>query len=190
MPADVYRGAADALYTGYNADRDRGLRITIKAGTGNNIDPSFYYGLALPLDTGASDYEWNIQNCNTTVLRFGQLLTAEPGNMVGPTLQGIEDLIAQDPQAYWDTANNRVASSMNPSPRVKLVPVFDPKFYADGKKNGRNADLKAANFIGVFIEGISSGDVIARITPVTGIYDGNAGPAPAGAFPRAIRLVQ
>ena len=35
-----------------------------------------------------SDYEWNIANCNTSVMHFGELLIAEPGNMVGPTRHG------------------------------------------------------------------------------------------------------
>jgi hypothetical protein len=63
-------------------------------------------------------------------------------------------------------------------------------FYAIGKKNGRNADLKAANFIGVFVEGLQGNDVRARIVPIPGILDDAAGPAPPGAFPRAIRLVE
>jgi hypothetical protein len=33
-------------------------------------------------------------------------------------------------------------------------------------------------------------EVVGRITPVGGLFAGNAGPAPAGAFPRVIRLVQ
>jgi Flp pilus assembly protein TadG len=190
LPADIYKPASDAAYTGYNAERDKGLRLTIKAGTGNNIEPSFYYGLAIPGSSGADDYQWNIENCNTNLVHFGDMLTAEPGNMVGPTKQGIEALIAKDPDAYWDATNKRVVSGMNPSPRVKVVPVFDPKFYADGKKAGRTADLKAANFIGIFVEGMQGNDVVARITPVTGVYDGSAGAAPQGAFTRAIRLVE
>lgn len=190
LQPDVYHPADRSDYTGYNAVRDRGLSLTIKAGTGNNIAPSFYFPLALPGSTGASDYRWNIANCNTSMLHFGDLLTAEPGNMVGPTSQGVEDLIAQDPAAYWDTSANKVVSTMSPSPRVKIVPIFDPYYWNSGKRNGRNADLKAANFIGFFIERMNGGDVVGRITPVSGLIDGNAGPAPAGAFPRAIRLVQ
>lgn len=190
LQPDVYHPAAQANYTGYDSTRDKGLRLTIKAGTGNNITPSFYFGLALPGSTGASDYSWNISNCNTSLMHFGDLLTEEPGNMVGPTRQGIDDLIAQDPSAYWDTATNKVVSPMAHSPRIKIVPIFDPYYWNTGKQQGRTADLKAANYIGFFIEGMQGNDVIGRITPVTGLIDGTGGPAPAGAFPRAIRLVQ
>jgi hypothetical protein len=56
--------------------------------------------------------------------------------------------------------------------------------------NGREADLKVANYIGIFVEGFQGNDVVARITPVSGVYKGNGGPAPSDAFPRAIVLVQ
>jgi hypothetical protein len=189
-PADIYRDAASGSYTGYDSVRDKGLRLTLKAGTGNNAAPSFYFGLALPGNSGAQEYEWSISNCNPSMMHFGDLLTAEPGNMAGPTRQGVEALIAQDPAAYWDTATNKVVSSMNPSPRIKVVPIFDPYYWNVGKQNGRPADLKAANYVGFFVEGLQGNDVIGRITPVSGLVDGDAAPAPAGAFPRAIRLIE
>ena len=69
--------------------------------------------------------------------------------MVGPTRQGMDDLIARDPSAYWDTYNNKVVSSMHPSPRVVAIPLFDPVYYDTGKQNGRNADLKVGQLHGV-----------------------------------------
>ena len=110
--------------------------------------------------------------------------------MSGPTVQGIDDLIAKDPDAYWDRGTNRVVSKRHPSPRVFPIPLYDPEYYADGKANGRNATLRMANWIGFFVESRSGNNVYGRITPILGIIDPNAGPAPAGAFPRAIRLVQ
>ena len=110
--------------------------------------------------------------------------------MMGPTIQGVEDLIAKDPSAYWNEDDNSVHSSQNPSPRVAIIPVYDPVYYDTGKQNGRNADLKVANYIGFYIESISGNNVYGRITPVSGLIKGNGGPAPAGAFPKAIRLVE
>ncbi|HXE81053.1 MAG TPA: pilus assembly protein TadG-related protein [Vicinamibacterales bacterium] len=188
---DVYIGPQDkANYTGYDAHRDKGMRLMIRAGTGNNIQPSFYYSYAMGGETGGSDYRWNIENCNTTVMGFGEDLLMEPGNMVGPTNQGIDALIAKDPLAYWDDFNNKVVSTMNPSPRVSIIPVYDPMHYETGKVNGRTADLRVANYVGFFIEYRSGNNVYGRITPVSGIYSGSAGPAPAAAFPVVIRLVE
>ena len=140
--------------------------------------------------TGASEYEWNIGNCNPTIMGYGEPLLAEPGNMVGPTSFGMDALIARDPSAYWDTYNNKVVSTMYPSPRVVAIPLFDPAFYDEGKRNGRNADLKAVNYMGFFIEEMQGNNVQGRITPIGGLLTGNGGPAPAGAFPIAIVLVE
>ena len=151
---------------------DKGIRPDhSRPAPATNIEPSFYYGLALPLDTGASDYEWNIRICNTMVLRFGQMLTAEPGNMVGPTLQGVEELIAKkEIRMPTGTPRRPRCEQHEPEPARQAGAGLRSEVHEDGKKSGRNADLKAANFIGVFIEGIQSGDVIVpRITPITGI---------------------
>ena len=189
---DVYIPPGQAGYTGYDPDRDRGTMLTIRAGTGNQISPSFYFSIALGGVTGGAEYRWNIANCNTTVYHPGDLLLSEPGNMVGPTTQGAQALIDKDPSAYWDTASNTVKGSPfgQHSPRVFPLPIYDPIYYDSGKRNGRNADLKVANWIGFFLDHIQGNDLYGRITPIRGIYDKNAGPAPVGVFPRAIRLIQ
>jgi Putative Flp pilus-assembly TadE/G-like len=187
---DVYIPADQTGYTGYNAERDRGMELMIRAGTGNNVFPSFYFSYAIGGISGGSEYEWNIANCNTTMMGWGDLLLAEPGNMVGPTNHGLDDLIDRDPSAYWNTSTNRVVSTMSPSPRVVAIPLYDPVYYDTGKQNGRNADLKVANYLGFFITGRSGNNVYGRITPISGLVKGNGGPAPTGAFPKAIRLVE
>jgi hypothetical protein len=185
---DIYHPATSSSYTGYNAMRDKGYRMEIRAGTGHNINPSFYFSIAIASNTGASPYEWNIRNCNTTVMEISDLLLQEPGNMVGPTNAGIDDLIAMDPNAYWDTANNRVVTSMRSSPRVITIPLFDPVYYATGVTQGRYADLKITNFLGFFIESRTGNSVYGRITPVSGVLTDS--PPMPGAFPVVIRLVE
>lgn len=187
---DIYIPLGQSGYTGYNAVTDRGTLVTLKAGTGNNITPSFYFPYAIGGVSGADEYRENIANCNTTIMGFNDLLMAEPGNMSGPTRQGIDDLIARDPNAYWDTRYNKPHSTMSPSPRVVAIPLFDPVYYDSGKRNGRNADLKVVNYMGFFIEGMQGGDVKGRITPIGGMLNGNGGPAPTGTFPIVIVLVK
>ena len=51
-------------------------------------------------------------------------------------------------------------------------------------------DLKTANWIGFFLEEIVGNGIWGRIIPITGIIDRNAGPAPQGLNPLAIRLIQ
>lgn len=188
---DVYIGPDDPRnYTGYNAERDKGMEVVIKADNGSKIAPSFYYPYAMAGGTGANWYRDNIGNCNVDVMGYGDTYTPEPGNMVGPTSQGIDALIARDPGARWDDASNRVVSSMSPSPRVVAIPLFDPVYYAEGKASGRGASLKFVNYLGLFIEGMRGGEVVGRITPIGGLRRGDGGNAPAAAFPRSIRLVE
>ena len=195
--ADVYIPATDANgnknpdYTGYNNEAHKGTKLIIRAGSGNNIATSFYFSIAIAGVTGGAEYDWNIANCNKHVMKRGELLLQEPGNMVGPTVSGVELLIAKDPNAKWDDGQNRVVDSQFPvqSPRVFPIPLFDPIYYDEGKRSGRYADLKVANWIGFFAEELIGNEVHGRIIPIAGIRDGSID-APDNLFPKAIRLVK
>ena len=190
---DVYIPADQPGYTGYNQESERGQRLELHAGTGNQITSSFYFSLAMgkPPITGADEYDWNIANCNTTIYYWGDLLLSEPGGKVGPTISGAELLIARDPNAFWNTSTNKVeGSAYGHSPRVFPIPLYDPPWYDQGKREGRTADLKTANWIGFFLEEITGSSLWGRIIPITGIRDRNGPAAPAGLNPKAIRLVQ
>lgn len=197
--ADVYIPAANCAtcppnpdYTGYNNEKERGRQLTIRAPTGEGIYVSFYFSLSLGgmEGTGGDPYRWNIANCNQTIMHWGEPLVQEPGAMSGPTIQGLEELIAKDPSAYWDTAKNDVAGSQyeGQSPRVFPIPLYDPQYYDAGKRNGRVADLKTANWIGFFLERTQGNGAVGRIIPIGGIRDKTSN-APTNLFPKAIRLV-
>jgi Flp pilus assembly protein TadG len=188
---DEYIPPGQAGYRGYDSTLDKGLELMIRAGTGNNVSPSFYFSWAMPGGTGASYYRDNIAGCNNTVVHFGDPMTPEPGNMVGPTMQGVDDLLALDPNARWDPLENKVDSPYGSrSPRVFPIPLYDPEYYQSGVTTGRNVTLKVANWVGFFIERRAGNNVYGRITPIQGIIDNNAGPAPQGTFPYTIRLVE
>ncbi len=190
---DVYIGPEDEEnYTGYDAERDRGFQIVLKANNTTKVTASFYNPWDLPGSVGASDYRDNIATCNSAVMALGATPPPETGNMVGPTAQGVNDLVDLDPGAQWDDDCKCVTGSAygSKSPRVVVIPVYDPVVFANGPAHGKNIDLQFTNFIGFFIEPMQGNQVVGRITPVSGLFDGNAGPAPAGAFPRVIRLVQ
>ena len=109
--------------------------------------------------------------------------------MVGPTNQGMAELIDRDPSAYWDTYNNKVVSTITPARASSPSRCSIPSTTRPAN-NGRNADLKAVNYMGFFVEEMQGNNVVGRITPVGGILTGNGGPAPVGAFPIAIVLVK
>jgi hypothetical protein len=204
--ADVYEPAytgCDSLrqsgcvpnpkYSGYNSEQNRGSKLVLRAAVGSNIMPSFFFSLAMTGDTGGSDYDWNIANCNHSIYTWGDPLVQEPGAMTGPTIDGIEGLIARDPGAVWDDGCNCVMNSAygsSQSPRIFPIPLYDPDYYDFGKQTGRVASLKTANWIGFFVEYIGgSTEIHGRIIPIGGIYDKTL-TGGLSAFPVAIRLVQ
>src|SRR5688500_2398907 len=134
---DVYIGSGSS-YTGYSYTEDVGRELTLRAGTGNEINPSFYYSWKMPGDTGGDFYRDNIANCNQSKIIRGATIIQEPGAMEGPTIQGIQALIDKDPGAYWDEDCDCVMGSVatGQSPRMFPIPLYDPEYYADGQSNG------------------------------------------------------
>jgi Flp pilus assembly protein TadG len=188
---DVYVPSGQPGYTGYTVAKDTGMQLVLRAGTGDQINPSFYYSWKMPGDVGGDFYRDNIANCNQATMRMGDQIIQEPGDKTGPTIQGITDLIAKDLGATWDTSCKCVkGSAYSVSPRVFPIPLYDPAYYASGKANGRPADFKIANFLGFFADHVSGNQIYGRVTTIVGLVDPNAGPAPEDSFPVAIRLVQ
>jgi Flp pilus assembly protein TadG len=198
LNTDIYIDGTDpARYTGYTTSNDIGTTLMLRAGNQNSIQPSFYYSWKMPGDIGGNFYRDNIDQCNQSIISYDPnnpyMMTQEPGDKQGPTIQGIKDLIAQDPDTQWSTTCMCVINSRfsGQSPRVFPIPLFNPWFYADGKANGRPASFELANFLGFYADYVEqNGTIHGIITNITGLVDPNAGPAPATMFPRAIRLVQ
>jgi len=168
---------------------DVGTRLILRAQQGNNIAPSMYYSWKMPGDIGGSFYEDNIENCNSSVISKGHVAQQEPGAMEGPTIQGLEALLAKDPAAYWDTAAKKYVSTKNPSPRVFPIPLYDPDVYQLNKQTGRNATLIVKNWLGFFLEDISGNQVTGRIFPIVGVAAAT-GPTTGTPLAFVIRLVQ
>jgi Flp pilus assembly protein TadG len=186
--ADVY----DKASTGYDKDRNRGDVLVLRAGTGDQINPSFYFSWKMPGDTGGDFYRENIANCNQSVMSAGNTIIQEPGDKSGPTIQGINDLIDKDPDARWDENCKCVmGSKYGTSPRAFPIPLYNPDLYADNQQNGRVAEYVIADFLGFFVDRRPVGNAISgRVYNITGMVDRTASDAPVNTFPTAIRLVQ
>ncbi len=48
------------------------------------------------------------------VVEPGDKLQTEPGNKVGPTRQGVNELLSDDSGAYWDTGSKSIKGSAYP----------------------------------------------------------------------------
>jgi hypothetical protein len=139
---------------------------------------------------GAAAYRRNICTCNRSLIDLDSEYLIEPGNMVGPTHQGVSALIAQDPDAYWDDRSNTVVSQYGmDSPRVVTVGLFNP---GEINKPGRQY-IRFNNFARVFIEEQASPQ-----DPVTGRFlyyvrgAGNSGQSgeTTGSLIRVLQLIK
>ncbi|MBI3951416.1 MAG: hypothetical protein HY314_13275 [Acidobacteria bacterium] len=127
------------------------------------LTPGNYGAIALG-GTGASNYEDNIVNGYSGIIRIGDVVDTETGNMTGPTRSGINQLIAQDPTAHMvkNSGGNWVVLSdnypVNESPRIVPIPMYGV-YYSPA--NGRS-DFKVTSIASFFIEGTDGKDVYGK----------------------------
>jgi hypothetical protein len=116
-------------------DGDLGLQVDLHFDNGNSGPVAGQYqsirlppvNKGTPL-TGGDEYRENIARCNQAQVEPGDWLELETGGMVGPTNQGMRDLINSDPDASWDAATQSIVDSdFTVSPRVVLIPIYDPR---------------------------------------------------------------
>jgi Flp pilus assembly protein TadG len=165
----------DPLNTGYVAPADVGAPIMLKAGNPQQaIEPGIFFPVNYPpLNkypgesplTGGDWYREWISECAPYLVEPGDQLQLEPGNMVGPTNQGMDELIAADPNAQWDAGSKTIINSdYGLSPRIGLVPFFDPTL---PPTSGRNY-VTVTKIGAFFIESVGPGSQVnARFIQIT-----------------------
>ncbi len=157
----LYTGCSPGAPTGFIAPRDvNGKRIALKVS--QVFSPGNFFPVALG-GTGADLYRSNLANGWDGTIRLGDMLLTETGNMTGPTLQGITELIAKDPTARMVKENGvwKVVSDLYPvneSPRIVPITHFDP---TDPPGNGRTT-FRVSNITAFFIEGTSGNMILGR----------------------------
>jgi len=151
--------------TGYTVANDYGTTITLKPGNPKQaISPGNFYAVDLTDSKGGNDYRTNIATCRDKSSAIGDFLTVEPGNMVGPTKQGVGDLVAQDPAAVWNSSTKTIdGSAYAVSPRIVPIAMFDPAvFNAQDRTSGR-FNQQIVNIIGFFVIGVSGGGDVTGV---------------------------
>src|SRR5438445_526077 len=94
----------------------------------NTIAPGQFYSIRLPGSSGGNDYRNNIATCANTYVRCGDFYSTENGNMVGPTKQGVNDLIGNPPTDTWTGTVGRYLTSYgfsDTSKNIAVAPVWD-----------------------------------------------------------------
>ena len=207
-PPDRYNGTEyltmtdlNPLYTGFKASPpwpgpgDIGTQVRLKMGSPHDAPtPGWFQPIDLPVsgpDTGGARYRSNIANCNPNTYQNGDDLTVEPGNMIGPTRQGVNDLLAKDPDSYWDAASKSVQCPPGGNctgERLVSIPVYDPYWYETNRHSGR-VEIKISKVMGFFVVGMDGNDVLGYFVGAPAIDDGTT-PGDQSSWMRVIRLVR
>lgn len=187
-----------------------GLQLTLKIGEAEDrISSGWFQALALPNadgspSSGGNDYRNNIANCNPNVISIGDTIPTEQGNMIGPTQQGVGDLVAKDPGANWNASTKSIQGSCAPgtcggqyyaqSPRIVPVVLFDIDSFFAGSPNGKTS-VTVANIMGFFVESMVNGNkgsknVVGRLVAIPGLTKGTTNVTETASFMRKVLLVR
>lgn len=107
--------------------------------------------------SGASEYRDNIENGSSQEIFIGSYYSTEPGNMSGPTRQGVNSRIGSDSHNFFDgqvigtDANGNYYVKDETCPRVILVPIVETFEYSSGRE-----DLQILKFSVFFLESYDS----------------------------------
>ena len=201
-PLDYY----DAANWGFLLDSHHGLYLNLKAGNpADAINPGHFYPITLvDGEVGGSIYRDNIESCNPAEITLPAVLDVEPGNMIGPTAQGMRAVYNQDPTAVWSNTYNaqtglwgEISGGCSPncatptglSPRLRPLPLFDPQIYDAGREAGR-IDIVLTRFAGFFLDDIVGNNVFGYLSIAPAIAGGGGPLDDASAFLRTVILVR
>lgn len=115
-----------------------GVEYILKVGGGAGNTGNF--GALSLSGKGANAYRDDIELGYQSPLKIGDWVSTKPGNMSGPTSQGVNYRISQDPNATFTTVQEN-------SPRIIVVPVII------GDPQGRD-DVQIVGFAAFFLEGV------------------------------------
>ena len=218
--------------TGFTPKTDHGRQFAIKVEPSGEISSGWFRSVDLPrADTtsgGASSYEASIKTCsgvpvslakpevpcptNPTLLGSWSekvywaargCLRVQTGVAAGPTVDGVEFIIAKDPTAHWD--GTKIVSDFNPSPRIVPVGIMDVKLYLSSDPSGSGGIVRLVNVFGFFLEGMGDVDkttgaitccdkkgkaVVGRLISIPGLMTGSSTIHPDASFLKSIILVR
>jgi Flp pilus assembly protein TadG len=192
--------------TGQIGAQTEALQFIIKPqNPADALVPSNFYPIQVS-GSGAAVYRADIASCGANV-RCNDSYTVETGNMVGPTAQGVRDLVSIENRSYDFTTEHQYLNGgvhRAPNPQLVAVPVWnacaDPFFTYDESAGQCPAEVVAPGtgtwysvdaFAQIFVEGMQGQGVQVRLIDLT-VCRGSYGPNVAEVGPLAIpvRLVR
>lgn len=197
--------------SGFRVPDDVGRLVRLKSGNPNQaLTAGWFFPIDLPRlndnsDTGGDRYRENIYSCNSIPVAIGETVWNEPGDMIGPTGQGIDDLIAQDPHATWadpdgiggepghvaDSCTGDVPPCAAQSPRLVAVPVFDVDAWTMQDKTSGKFQVRITNILGFFLQPRQGNEVMGVFTGFPGNLKAGSGKLdPSASFLRSVILIR
>jgi hypothetical protein len=141
-----------------------GYEYVLKAGSITPGAPyTGNYGALSLGGTGAKVYENNLKTGYTGILRVGDRVYTEPGNMVGPTRKGVEHRISRCSHGGFENCIATVDC-----PRVVVVPIIDRL-----NVPGRSEQVTILGFAVFYLQGVKSGEITGRF--IRRLVDGEKG---------------
>jgi len=187
----------DGYYTGYGMNSIGDPILLKPANPQNTPQPGWFYPVRLPGSQGGADYRASIRDCwdPFNEWELGDELIKEPGNMIGPTRQGFQDILTDpDEQGiYW---NHRCQCPMDQdgnvvgpeSRRVRPLAMFNPTHWPDIDMGAKPVPL--TSFGGIFIEGMDGNDVWVRWMQYQTINAADQWAPDQGGLLRTLRIVE
>lgn len=180
--------------TGFITPRDEDGRM-VELKTDRPAFPGNFYPVSLGA-RGANAYRDNIAYGWNGTLRVGDIIDTEPGNMVGPTIQGVAQLIAQDPTAHlvrengsWVVKSTQYAD--NESPRIVPIPLISPVEAGAGRTSFRIVNIGSFFIIGTRGKSVIGYFIHRRLPQATAASPPQYGRGqPSGASGRFLGTVQ
>src|SRR5262245_11590890 len=153
----------------------------------NRLAPGQFYEIDLPTSSGGNDYRTNIATCSNAYVRCSDTYEVLTGKKVGPTKQGVEDLIGKPPTDTWVSVGQyQTPNGLSDSSKAVVVaPIWDTcgmAGFCPAEKfpTGGNTNLQIIGFAAFFLDSISGNDVVARLISVSA-----CGPTGGGGTPGA-----
>jgi Flp pilus assembly protein TadG len=129
------------------------------------IDKAHFVAVQIPGGT----FEANLTSCHQTPLYIGDLLVPETTATWAQVSTAAAGLRAQDAGATWNEGTRRIQGSCagqltcTPhallSPRLVVLPMFDPDLYDATRGPGSTPQIRIVNFVGFFIDTIEADGV-------------------------------
>jgi len=180
--------------SGYPGDVGTPMLIKPQTGNGNGnpapdrMGNSFWL---LDFDPAMGVRDEIASGCFTA--KVGDPVPTRSGSVTGPTRQGVQDLVGQDPGATWNQTTRQIEGSSfqdwTRSPRVIIIGLVDPNYWIyDGKNTKPDPSTVFSNFARMFILDADQNNNIQAI--FLGTAPGSAGGPTGGSLVKVLQLIQ